>query len=120
MEKFSFGIDNDNLINLVLKGEKTATTSLYNKNNIPKKGDKSIILYDNGKEACKIETTDVIVTEFKNITEDLAYLEGEGDRSLDYYRRTHISFFKNINPEFNDNSLVVFEMFKVIKGDSYE
>ena len=116
MERWQFGIDNDELVNLVLSGKKTATTSLYNgyKNNIPKIGDKSIITYSNGKDACLIENVDVIITEFKNITKELAYLEGEGDRSLEYYQKVHKKIFKIRDNNFNDNTQVVFEIFKVI------
>ena len=115
MQRWSFGIDNDKLIELVLKNEKTATTSLYNEEKIPKVGDISIITYNNGNDACMIETVDVIITEFKNITKDLAYLEGEGDKSLESYKKVHNNFFKTIDKNFNDDTKVVFEIFKMIE-----
>ena len=74
-----------------------------------------MLVYNNGKDACKIETINVIITEFKNITEDLAYLEGEGNRSLDYYKKVHTKYFKAIDEDFNENTKVVFEVFKVIE-----
>ena len=55
------------------------------------------------------------VCEFKNITEELAFIEGEGDKSLEYYRNEHYKIFKKIDSNFNDESKVVFEMFKVIE-----
>lgn len=119
MDKWKFGIDNEELIDLVLKGEKTATTSLYNSYikdgiDLPKVGDESIIIHDDNTDACKIINTNVIITEFKNITKELAYLEGEGDKSLEYYRKVHNEFFKKIDSSFNDNTKVVFEIFKVL------
>ena len=77
-----FGTDNDKLVDLVLKGEKKATTSLYEEyileeEELPKVGDRSIILFDDGRDACLIENVEVIITEFKNITADLAFIEGE-------------------------------------------
>ena len=117
MERWTFAGDNDLLVDLVLKGEKTATTSLlkgYN-GNIPKVGDKSIITYSNNKDACLIENINVIVTEFKNITKELAYLEGEGDKSLEYYKKVHTKSFKERDKNFNEDTMVVFEIFKVIK-----
>lgn len=119
-ERWKFGTDNDKLVKLVLKGEKRATTSLYKEyilegEELPKVGDRSIILFDDDSEACLIENVEVIVTEFKNITEELAFIEGEGDKSLEYYRREHIIIFKEIDSEFDDSSKVVFEIFKVIK-----
>lgn len=119
-ERWKFGTDNDKLVKLVLKGEKRATTSLYKEyilegEELPKVGERSIILFDDGREACLIENVEVIVTEFKNMTEKLAFIEGEGDKSLEYYRREHIRIFKEIDSEFNDSSKVVFEIFKVIE-----
>ena len=118
IKRWKFGIDNDKLVNLVLQGKKKATTSLlsdYDNNNLPKIGDISIITYDNNNDACLIQIKDVIITEFKNIKDELAYLEGEGDRSLEYYRKVHNDFFKSIDKNFNDNTKVVFEIFEVIK-----
>lgn len=118
--RWKFGTDNDKLVELVLKGEKRATTSLYKEyileeEELPKVGERSIILFDDGREACLIENVEVIVTEFKNITEELAFIEGEGDKTLEYYRKEHIRIFKEIDSEFNDSSKVVFEIFKVIE-----
>ncbi len=43
LESWTFGIDASILVNLVLEGKKTATTSLYEIDSIPKKGDISIL-----------------------------------------------------------------------------
>ena len=118
--RWKFCSDNEKLISLVLSGEKRATTSLYNeyiknKEPLPKIGEKSIIQHDNNNDACLIEVENLIITEFKNITEELAFIEGEGDKSLEYYRNEHYKIFKKIDSNFNDESKVVFEMFKVIE-----
>lgn len=119
-ERWKFGADNDKLVRLVLNGDKRATTSLYEEYilegaELPKVGDRSIILFDDEREACLIENVEVIVTEFRNITAELAFIEGEGDKSLAYYRNEHIKIFKNIDASFSDDSKVVFEVFKVIE-----
>lgn len=120
MKRWQFGIDNDKLIELVLKGQKRATTSLYNEyikeqEPLPKKGEKSIIQYSNNKDACLIVIEKVIITQFKNITEELAFIEGEGDKSLKYYKDEHTKIFKKIDKSFSEESKVVFEIFKVLK-----
>ena len=120
MKRWQFGIDNDKLIELVLKGQKRATTSLYNEyikeqEPLPKKGEKSIIQYSNNKDACLIVIEKVIITQFKNITEELAFIEGEGDKSLKYYKDEHTKIFKEIDKSFSEESKVVFEIFKVLK-----
>lgn len=116
IQTWHFDIDNDNLIELVLNGKKTATTHIKTNENIPQIGELRILIYDNEKKACIIKTTNVIVTKFKNISEDLAKLEGEGDKSLDYYRKTHIDYFKTIDKTFNDETLIIFEIFQVVEN----
>ena len=113
LKKWSFGTNNDYLVDLVLSGKKTATTSLYDYLTVPVAGEESILTYSNGKKACTIKTTMVMVTEFKNITWDLAKLEGENN-SLEEWRSEHIDFFKSIDNNFNENTKVVFEIFEVV------
>lgn len=48
------------------------------------------------------------------MTEELAKLEGEGDLSLEYWKNVHYEFFKSYNKDFNDDTKVVFEIFKVV------
>ena len=40
-----------------------------------------------------IETVEVFVVPFNEVTERFAYDEGEGDRSLGYWREAHRNFF---------------------------
>lgn len=112
LKTWSFGIDNDKLVNLVLLGKKTATTSLYDENDIPIIGEGSILVFDNKNKACITKTKKVIITEFKNITEELASLEGEG--SYEEWKNKHIEYFKSIDSNFNENTKVVFEIFECL------
>jgi uncharacterized protein YhfF len=67
LERWTFGIDEDKLVILALNGKKTATTSLYEIDSIPKRGDISVLTDSNDNNVCIIKTKEVIVTEFKNI-----------------------------------------------------
>lgn len=113
-DRWTFGIDVDRLVNLVLDGKKTATTSLYELDNVSKVGNISILTDLKDNNVCFIKTINVIITEFKNITWDLAKLEGE-DKSLNEWKENHMNFFKKIDPNFNENTKVIFEVFEVIK-----
>lgn len=115
MNSWSFGTDNDYLIKLVLQGKKTATTSLYGVDKLPTIGEESMICFDNEKDACIVKTKSYKVMKFNEMTEDLAKLEGEGDLSLDYWKKTHYDYFKSIDPSFNEDSLIIFEEFFLIK-----
>lgn len=110
----------DELSDLVVKGIKTATASnyvLYEIENepLPTVGAYSVILDGNGKAVAIIETTSVEVMPFKEVTAAHAFLEGEGDRSLNYWRNVHETFFKKeceeINQPFSGDMLVVCERF---------
>ena len=111
LKTWHFGIDNDKLVELVLSGKKTATTSLYDENDIPAVNEESILIFDNEKKACVTKTKKVIITEFNNISEELSNLEGEG--TYEEWKKNHIEYFKTINPDFYDDTKVIFEIFEV-------
>lgn len=113
MKKWKFGANNDYLVDLVLSGKKRATTSLYDFNDVLIVGEESALTFSNGKIACITKTSRVVVTEFKNITWNLAKLEGE-NKSLAEWQKEHIEFFKSIDNNFNENTKVVFEVFEVV------
>ena len=115
MKKWSFAIDNDKLIELVLAGQKKATTSIYAENDLPIIDEETIICFNDGKPACIVKTIDYKIMKFKEMTEKFARLEGEGDLSLDYWKKNHESFFKSYNFNFTNETLIVFEIFEVTK-----
>lgn len=122
-EAWSYGVDPDELAELTLKGIKTATTSGYEfyelENEVlPKENEYNIILDGADNAICITRTTKVYVVPFNEVTKDHAFKEGEGDRSLTYWRKVHIDFFlkEYDTPKltFNDKSLVVCEEFEVV------
>ena len=113
----------DNLGDLVRRGVKIATASLawaYEDEDevYPEAGDFSIILDGRGDPMCIIETTGVEVIAFNAVGEQHAHDEGEGDRSLDYWRKVHWAFFseecKPIGREPTEDMPVVCERFRLI------
>ena len=114
INRWTFGIDADKLVKLVLDGKKTATTSLFEFDSLSTVGDVSILTDSNNNDMCILETKKVIVTEFKNITWDIAKLEGE-NISLEEWRKVHKDFFSKIDSSFNDDTEVIFEIFEVIE-----
>ena len=122
-EAWSFGEAPDKLADLVLQGIKTATCSAYdlyqiNTEPLPQAGDYSVILNSSEEAVCIIKTIKVYVTEFKNVSEEQAFKEGEGDRSLEYWRKVHESFLTNelasVHKEFDESTKVVCEEFEVV------
>ncbi|MBY0098393.1 ASCH domain-containing protein [Mesobacillus maritimus] len=113
----------DDLAQLVVEGTKTATASnylLYELENeaLPYVGMYNIILDGNGEAVAIAVTTSVVVVPFDEVSEEHAYLEGEGDRTLTYWRDVHEDFFTNelegVNREFHHKIPVVCERFEVV------
>jgi len=125
-EAWHFCMDEKNaneLAELVKKGIKRGTTSLYHSYQLeneplPEIGQHNIILDWQGNPQCIIKTTNVEVVKFKEVTEAFAKIEGEGDGSLDYWKKVHrIAFEKELSmgeKMFSDNMLVVCEVFEVV------
>lgn len=88
----------DELGALVATGIKTATASLSwefdaDAKALPQVGDYSIILDGRGEALCIIQTTEVRVLPYQQVPAEFAYDEGEGDRSLAYWREAHWAYF---------------------------
>ncbi|MFC4403604.1 ASCH domain-containing protein [Gracilibacillus xinjiangensis] len=125
-EAWSFGSNKqhaDELGQLVLEGKKTATASNYrlyelHSEPLPYPGLHNIILNGNGEPMAIIKTTSIEVRPFDEVGEEHAYLEGEGDRTLAYWRNVHEDFFKReydeINEDFHYKIPVVCERFELI------
>ena len=110
------------LLRLVLIGQKQATSSSLlayqiEGDRIPEPGDLSIVTDWDGVPRCVIETTNVTILPFKDITYDICRREGEDD-SLESWRKGHIGFFtsegKELGYTFTEDMPVIFEDFRVI------
>ena len=122
-DAWSFGDKADELAALIKNGIKTATCSAHifyelENEDLPKPGNYNIILDSKDNAVCIIRTTKVYVTTFDSVTSEHAYKEGDGDRSLEHWRKVHKEFFTNelqeINRNFDEKMKVVCEEFEVI------
>ncbi len=105
-DAWAFGTDPNVLAQLVLEGKKTATASaypMYEQDDLPlpQVGEYDIILDGEDNAVCIVRTTNVYVVPFDEVSEDHAAREGEGDRSLAYWRRVHEAFFREELEEAN-------------------
>ena len=113
----------DELGALVLTGRKTATCSALweleaDGEPLARPGEKSVILDGRNEPLCIIETTAVETRRFDEVDGRFAREEGEGDRSLEYWREAHRSFFARTLPgigrHFAEGMPLVCERFRVI------
>jgi molybdopterin-guanine dinucleotide biosynthesis protein A len=103
---------------LVRDGPKRATAGLRSEYEpdepLPEPGDLSVILDGDGLPLCVIRTTGVDIRPFADVDEEFAWTEGEGDRSLEYWRRAHIEFFASQGVAVTDADEVVLERFELL------
>lgn len=98
-DTFTFGDKPDELLQLVLRGEKTATSCIYRGGELAQAGDISIILDSAGNAQAIIENIKVSIVPFNKIDATFAHKEGEGDKTLASWRKIHKVFWKNIKPD---------------------
>ena len=127
-EVWAFGEAPDKLASLVKGGIKTATCSAYDlyeaeDESLPVVGEYSVILDSHDEAVCIIRTEKVYVVEFDQVTAEHAWKEGEGDRSLEYWRKVHEDFLSKelaeINRSFNGHTKVVCEEFEMVFPSKY-
>ncbi|WP_119325942.1 ASCH domain-containing protein [Companilactobacillus musae] len=117
-----FGGEPQKLAELVYDGIKTATSSSYElyepTEYMPQIGDYNIILDGDQEPVCITKTLVTEVIPFKQVSAEHAYHEGEGDRTLEYWRQVHEDFFKKEYAEagktFNEDIPVLCEVFERI------
>ena len=111
------------LAQLVLVGTKRATAGLvwsFERAGIspPEPGALSVVTNWAGKPMCVIETVAVAVVPFEQVSAEFAATEGEGDGSLEYWRRAHWAYFgrecARIGREPSQSMPVACERFDVI------
>lgn len=111
------------LAGLVISGKKTATASLAVVNEIrpeeaPIPDGYSVVTDFDGAPLCVIQTVEIRHTPFDEVDAQFAFDEGEGDRTFEHWRDAHRRYFEReaaeLGLDFDDNSLVCCERFKLL------
>ena len=111
------------LAGLVLSRSKTATASAVEMNriqpeNAPQHDGYSVVTDFDDHPLCVIQTTEIRHVPFLEVDPDFAAAEGEGDLSLEYWRRVHWDYFtreaEQFGFEFDERSLVCCERFRLL------
>jgi uncharacterized protein YhfF len=122
--QFGYGVEQgDRLLEYVLSGPKRATAGAlwsyeHKGEAVPRPGDFSVVTDGSGVGRCVIRTTCVEIKPFDQVDERFAFDEGEGDRTLEYWRAAHWDFFVRELAAFGEvatpDMLVVCERFEVV------
>lgn len=112
----------DELIDLVLRGQKRATAGSLAEFEIegvaiPEAGDRWIACDGRGRPRAVIETTEVRVGALSSVDDQFAWDEGEGDRTRADWLRSHTVYFTRTHASlgipFHPDIPVAFERFEV-------
>ena len=118
LRSFAFGDGPDladELLDLVIRGVKTATCSTEDEPNTSTPGERWIVLDGRGQPRCVIESTEIAYRRFGEVDAAFAYEEGEGDRSLAYWREAHRNYFGR-QGRFRDDMMLMCERFRLVEG----
>jgi len=120
-DSFGFGGDDtpelrNELAWLVRDGPKRATAGLLDDyeadgDPIPAVGDYFVVTDAAGDAVTIIRTTWLDIVRFVDVDEQFAWDEGEGDRTLGWWREAHARFFAASGHAVNDDTKVVLERF---------
>jgi uncharacterized protein YhfF len=129
--EFAFpGALRDRLVQAILDGEKTATSSLLLEyeldpdETLPVVGERSVVVDSAGRPVAVIETTAVAIVPLGEIDLGFARDEGEGFESVADWRQAHVRFWESDElraalgiPDFrpDDGTLVVAERFRLVE-----
>jgi uncharacterized protein YhfF len=104
----------DELLDLVLRGVKTATCSTEDEPNTSTPGERWIVLDGRGTPRCVIESTEVTYRRYSEVDAAFAHDEGEGDRSLAYWRDAHRRYFGR-QGKFSEDMMLMCERFRLVE-----
>jgi uncharacterized protein YhfF len=120
----------DRLVDAVLRGEKTATSSLlaeWDADNapLPTIGDRLTVVDSDDRPVAVIEVTAVDVIRLGDVRIDIARSEGEGFSSVGEWRRAHEKFWRErvlprlpapLAKPLGDDTKIVVERFQLVPG----
>ena len=81
---------------------------------IPSPGDHHVILDGEDHPICIIRTTSIEIRPFGQVDAQFAWDEGEGDRSLEWWRAAHIRYFASVGTPIDDDTRIVLERFSKV------
>lgn len=116
LESFSFGDSPalaDELAALVLAGVKTVTCWAAIDGALTHVGKRMVVLSGSGRPLAVIETIELTQRSFNEVDAAFAYDEGEGDRTLAYWRGAHRRYFTRLG-QFSDDMLLYCERFRLV------
>lgn len=117
LDAFSFGDTPalaDELAALVLDGRKRATCWAASDGMQTEVGKRMVMLDGSGRSRAVLQTVQLSLCRFDAVDAAFAYDEGEGDRTLEAWRRAHGAYFGRRN-QFAEDMMLWCERFRVVE-----
>jgi uncharacterized protein YhfF len=118
LETFSFGDNSDlanRLLELVLSGTKRATCRAESQGLLSAEIGKLMVVLDGqGAPKAVLKTIELTKRRFDEVDEAFAYDEGEGDRSLRYWREAHTRYFSRLG-RYSPDMMLWCERFELVE-----
>lgn len=113
------GESRENLVNLILYGNKRATAGLlkeYEEEGEPIEhvGEFLAMIDNNGDHVGTLQVTRVEVLRFIDVPDEFALAEAEGDLNAEDFRRSHLAFWTRVGESVDDETPIVTIYFNLL------
>ena len=124
LRSIEFGIPGESrskLITLILDGKKRATAGTlqwdYQLENEPIEtiGEKLAVLDNQNQHIATIQATKVEVLKFKDVPDEFALAEAEGDLTGDDFRASHFDYWSKVGLKISDETDIVLLYFDLVE-----
>ena len=124
LRRIEFGIPGESrskLISLILDGKKRATAGTlqwdYQLENEPIEtiGEKLAVLDNQNQHIATIQVTKVEVLKFKDVPDEFALAEAEGDLTGDDFRASHFDYWSKVGLNISDETEIVLLYFDLVE-----
>ena len=115
------GASRENLVNLVLHGNKRATAGLlhdYDREGEPVEhvGERLAMVDNDGRHVGTLLVTRTEIVRFCDVPDEFALAEAEGDLNTADFRASHLEYWTRVGEQVNDDTLVVLVYFDLVES----
>ena len=115
------GASRENLVNLVLHGNKRATAGLlhdYDREGEPVEhvGERLAMVDNDGRHVGTLLVTRTEIVRFCDVPDEFALAEAEGDLNAADFRASHLEYWTRVGEQVDDDTLVVLVYFDLIES----
>jgi uncharacterized protein YhfF len=115
------GASRENLVNLVLHGNKRATAGLlhdYDREGEPVEhvGERLAMVDNDGRHVGTLLVTRTEIVRFCDVPDEFALAEAEGDLNAADFRASHLEYWTRVGEQVDDDTLVVLVYFDLVES----